>query len=169
MRPEYEERERQSVLEEKFDKFFADVVSEWNPCFSDCGRWRYKWDDEVGAHDVEVTLDEDASSESKAWRAVSGRAPDRINLRSLLDQMFESKQGNDEDVKEAGMCKAIAARLNYLAVDRPDLQFASKCVSKYMTKPTGYAWTIWEVSHWSTEGRAEVQVEQEIVIDTGLW
>jgi hypothetical protein len=27
MRPEYEERERQSVLEEKFDKFFADVVS----------------------------------------------------------------------------------------------------------------------------------------------
>ena len=33
---------------------------------------------------------------------------------------------------DATKFRSIAARINYLAADRPDLQFASKCASKYM-------------------------------------
>ena len=46
----------------EFWKFFKHRVSEWNPCFTGDGRWRYKWDEEVGAHDVDVVVaDADAS------------------------------------------------------------------------------------------------------------
>ena len=37
---------------------------------------------------------------------------------------------------DATKFRSIAARINYLAADRPDLQFASKCASKYMANPT---------------------------------
>ena len=37
---------------------------------------------------------------------------------------------------DATKFRSIAARINYLAADRPDLQFASKCTSKYMANPT---------------------------------
>ena len=36
---------------------------------------------------------------------------------------------------DATKFRSIAARINYLAADRPDLQFASKCASKYMANP----------------------------------
>ena len=44
----------------------------------------------------------------------------------------EEDEGEAWKEKEPGKFRAIAARLNYLAVDRPDLQYASKCTSKYM-------------------------------------
>ena len=37
---------------------------------------------------------------------------------------------------DATKFRSIAARINYLAADIPDLQFASKCASKYMANPT---------------------------------
>ena len=54
------ELEEATSLEAKTDKFwefFKHKVSEWNPCFSGDGRWRYKWDAEIGAHDVDAELD----------------------------------------------------------------------------------------------------------------
>ena len=95
MKPENEEKKSQSSLEKEFDLFFKGVVSEWNPCFSDGGQWRYKWDEEIGAHDVEVDLDgtegaRELTSEEKAVRDVSGRAPERVNLRALLDKVFSA-------------------------------------------------------------------------------
>ena len=36
--------------------------------------------------------------------------------------------------------RAIAARLNYLAQDRPDIQFAVKCIAKHMSAPDPNAW-----------------------------
>ena len=36
--------------------------------------------------------------------------------------------------------RALAARLNYLALDRPDLQYCSKNISKYISSPTPTAW-----------------------------
>ena len=46
----------QSAMEEEFFQYFGELVSEWNPCFSTDGRARYTWDEEIGAHDVEVCL-----------------------------------------------------------------------------------------------------------------
>ena len=54
-KPEFGERQLQSDLEKLFAEFFDGVVSEWNPCFTEDGRWRYKWDDEIGAHNVVYT------------------------------------------------------------------------------------------------------------------
>ena len=42
----------QSDLEKKIFDFFDELTREWNPCRDDSGRWRYRWDREVGAHDV---------------------------------------------------------------------------------------------------------------------
>lgn len=38
--------------------------------------------------------------------------------------------------------RAVAARLSYLAHDRSDLQYASNCVSKHMSKPSPRGWRI---------------------------
>ena len=46
----------QAAMEEEFFQYFGELVSEWNPCFSTDGRARYTWDEEIGAHDVEVCL-----------------------------------------------------------------------------------------------------------------
>ena len=43
--------------------------------------------------------------------------------------------GVEMDDKEARRFRALAARLNYLSGDRPDLLFASKCVCKNMARP----------------------------------
>ena len=47
----------QSMLEKEFESFFGALVSEWNPVYADDGMGcRYTWDDEIGAHDVEVEI-----------------------------------------------------------------------------------------------------------------
>ena len=57
LKPEEEGQQLQSSLEQQFAEFFEGIVSEWNPCFSSDGRWRYKWDSEIGAHDVDLEVD----------------------------------------------------------------------------------------------------------------
>ena len=42
--------------------------------------------------------------------------------------------------KDFTVFRPICARLNFLAQDRPDLQFVSKNISAHMAKPTGEAW-----------------------------
>ena len=88
MKPENEEVQTQSGLEQAFAQFFEGVVSEWNPCFTEDGQWRYKWDKEFGAHDLEVDPALLETAEGQARLAVDPRAPDRVNLRSLLDGVF---------------------------------------------------------------------------------
>ena len=59
--------------------------------------------------------------------------------------------GGNEDVKarevspdlessEATEYRAIAARLNYLSLDRPDIQYAAKNVARFMSAPKQYDW-----------------------------
>ncbi len=43
--------------------------------------------------------------------------------------------GEDEGEVSETLCRAIAARANYLAQNRPDIQFAAKEVSRLMSKP----------------------------------
>ena len=42
--------------------------------------------------------------------------------------------------EEATQYRALAARLNYLALDRPDIQFSAKEISKYMATPRSMDW-----------------------------
>ena len=49
-------------------------------------------------------------------------------------------EGVEMDDKEARRFRALAARLNYLAGDRPDLLFASKCICKNMARPRSADW-----------------------------
>ena len=58
------------------------MVSEWNPCFDDDGRFRYVWDEDVGAHDVQV-LEGD-------WDEAFAQplAPERTRLREVLDRVL---------------------------------------------------------------------------------
>ena len=43
-------------MEKKIGSYFCELVSEWNPCYSDGGDARFQWDEEVGAHDVIATV-----------------------------------------------------------------------------------------------------------------
>ena len=116
LKPENENKQSQSALEKEFDAFFGNMVSEWNPCYSDGGQWRYKWDEEIGAYDVDVELPADATSEQKAVHMVSGRAPDRMNLRRLLDRIFAEEQGaGQRSVDVQPVRRLVAALVNRVA------------------------------------------------------
>ena len=72
-----------SQAEEDIAAYFEDLVSEWNPCFSSDGRCRFFWDEEVGAHDVElleperVQLDSDVCSTIWGARGILRRSAER--------------------------------------------------------------------------------------------
>jgi len=121
MKPENEEKQLQSSLEQQFAAFFKHVVSEWNPCKSDDGQWRYTWDEEIGAHDVEVELVDDGKSngkvpsEQRAVQEVSGRAPERVNLRGLLDNVFRAENEAQADLDVQRVRRLVAALVNRVA------------------------------------------------------
>ena len=52
-------------------------------------------------------------------------------------------QNDEEELprEESGMYRAIAARSNYLAADRSDIQFAVKEICRSMSKPTRQCWS----------------------------
>ena len=52
------------------------------------------------------------------------------------------EQSPELDKKEASAYRGVAARLNYLAQDRPDLQYACKEASRRMAKPRQADWAI---------------------------
>jgi len=78
------ETEAESVAgtEKKIGAYFCDLVSEWNPCFSEDGEARFQWDEEVGAHDV------------VAMMTMRG-TPERVNLRALLDRALDGQRAVD--------------------------------------------------------------------------
>jgi len=132
LKPAEEGLQLQSSLEREFAEFFAGIVSEWNPCFSSDGRWRYKWDTEIGAHDVDVEVDplDDVAdleekekakfeecqarwtSEEKAVWEVNAREPDRVNLRGLLDRVYA---GSEKEVDVQCVRRLVAALVNRVA------------------------------------------------------
>ena len=66
------------AMEAAFWECFGDIVSEWNPCYSEEGHVRYTFDGEVGAHNVEVDCTKDLVRDE----------PIRVNLRAVLDKLF---------------------------------------------------------------------------------
>jgi hypothetical protein len=69
-------------------------------------------------------------------------------------------QGDENDVElvgpEATSFRAVAARMNYLAQDSPDIQFAAKEVCRQMAKPTEESWQKLKVLARFVLGRSSV-------------
>ena len=124
MAPETEGVKTRTALENEFYEFFKDIVTEWNPCFSEDGQWRYKWDEEIGAFDAELPTDMmegHFTSEQIARSRVSGKEPDRLNLRALLDSVFgssarqESVDDGNGNVDVQSVRRLIGALVNRVA------------------------------------------------------
>ena len=54
----------------------------------------------------------------------------------------EVSKSVQDDSEESTRYRGICARMNYLAVDRPDIQYTSKVASQWMAKPCEQAWEI---------------------------
>ena len=54
---------------------------------------------------------------------------------SVIDETGEIDEGEYMDAASASTYRSIAARMNYLAMDRADLQQACRCICAYMSKP----------------------------------
>ena len=75
-------KQQLSDMERIFSRYFGNFVSEWNLCFDEHGNVRYLWDEDVGAHDVEVD----------DLRAVNPSCPERASLRYVLDAVFDPNE-----------------------------------------------------------------------------
>ena len=90
---------------------------------------------------------------AKASPPASGKAT-KIDTTydELLDRYTHSthsydENGNDQEdealgAQDAKAFRGLAARLNYLGQDRPDLQFAAKEVSRRMARPSSKDWAL---------------------------
>ncbi len=104
LRERGKEVESQSQKEEEFGRYFGRLVSEWNPCFDEDGRpYRYLWDEEVGAHDVEVLAGEGGGASPQP------REPERYRLRELLDEVLRSVEAGG--VVDLDPVRALVGRL----------------------------------------------------------
>ena len=97
-------------LEEKFSKFFQDLVSTWNPCFLNDGRSRFDWDARVEAHDVEVDIDCGTDYLPKEGDGLH-RWPERVRLSKVLAETFRSNCGtfDREQVDVQPLRRLVAA------------------------------------------------------------
>ena len=78
-------------------------------------------------------------------------------------------EGVEMDDKEARRFRALAARLNYLAGDRPDLLFASKCICKNMARPRSADWlALKRVGRYLKGATRKVQQFHRAGADTNL-
>ena len=80
-----EKKPKRSEKEKEFWQYFQRLVTSWNPCYDDEGRFRYVWDEEVGAHDVHV-VDDIAGVPQPA----QPKEPERTRLREVLDRVLGS-------------------------------------------------------------------------------
>jgi len=86
----------QKAMEEVFGVFFDRLVSEWNPCRDAQGNLRFHWDEELGAYDVEVCLDQ--------------LEPESTRLRPLLDAVYrQAEERGDRAVDLAPIRRLVAA------------------------------------------------------------
>ena len=58
------------------------------------------------------------------------------------EQQKEAEESEPLEDADASSYRSAAARLNYLAMDRPDLQYSSKIASKHMSRPKQASWDI---------------------------
>ena len=96
-------------------------------------RWSQEgWSVEADPRHVELILENIGLTEGKG-----------VVTPSVKDERPESAGCEDDDIelgpRESTQFRGIAARANYLALDRPDIQFAAKEVCRELSKPTNRA------------------------------
>ena len=82
--------------------------------------------------------------EENNFKEMAERCQDERHLDETIEQV-EAEGMKPQKLLQAGEAKSfrgVAARLNYLAQDRPDLQFAAKEVSRRMARPTDGDWQL---------------------------
>jgi hypothetical protein len=100
-------KERQSTLlsekEKEFWAYFGDKVSEWNPCCGEDGSERFRWDEEVGAHDVEVHLED--------YCADASSTPHTTRLSHLLQRVLCNDRGEAVSEVDLNPIRQLVAAL----------------------------------------------------------
>jgi hypothetical protein len=70
----------------------------------------------------------------------SGNAVSTPGVPELPEEANRRINSPELSRTEATRYRGIAARINYLSLDRPDLQYAAKGVSKHMSQPREHDW-----------------------------
>ena len=100
---------KQSDLEKRFAEFFGRLVSEWNPCYSETGQCRYRWDEEIGAHDVE--WEEEAGEEKEKTAGLKdGSEGGAVAEKVQKGRAEHSEQEQEGETAEQKACRAVESR-----------------------------------------------------------
>ena len=99
-----------------------------------------RWNDAEG----NIEYEPDARRAEVLIKELGLEGANGLSVPGCEEQSRCSQQGapKQQDIAEASDNKfrKLAARLNSLALDRPDLPCTSKCISRLMVKPTPEAW-----------------------------
>jgi len=109
----------QEAKEELFWKYFHDKVSEWNPCFGEGEEVRFRWGEDVGAHDVDVAMGDADGSASDAAAAVRlhsfcpdvASTPHTVRLSSLLEKVLLEPDGTPRTEVDLNPVRQLVAPL----------------------------------------------------------
>ena len=81
-------------LEEKFSRFFQDLVSTWDPSRSKDGAPRFRWNKKMNAYDVHINA-ADISDLPREGNPLH-RWPERVRLSDVLTETFMGSDGTTE-------------------------------------------------------------------------
>ena len=81
-------------LEEKFSRFFQDLVSTWDPSRSKDGAPRFRWNKKMNAYDVDINA-ADISDLPREGNPLH-RWPERVRLSDVLTETFMGSDGTTE-------------------------------------------------------------------------
>ena len=89
-------------------EIFGRIISEWNPCFSDDGFVRFTWDQDVGAHDVEVEARDPDVKQRDELSTFTAGDPERVRLRVVLEEVLDA-EARGEPVDLESVRRLVAA------------------------------------------------------------
>jgi hypothetical protein len=135
------EAERDIPLEEKeqlFWEHFKGMVSEWNPCKGEDGRVRYRWDADVGAHDIEVdaamTDDGATQAASASDGGVSETAGDAPQCGVCLSDFCPDVSATPHTVRLSSLLRRVLERPGGEPVAEVDLSPIRQLVAALVNK-----------------------------------
>ena len=104
--------------EKVFWEYFQNKVSEWNPCYGEQEDFRFSWDEEVGAHDVEVDLQgvsgtggEDPHVRLDGFCPDVASTPHTVRLRGLLEKVLLEADGTPRAEVDLNPVRQLVASL----------------------------------------------------------
>ena len=89
-----------------------------------------------------IILERDATNGHFKTKLEDADGFDVMDQEGYGDVLGLDTEDNFLDSQEAKVFRGLAARLNYLAQDRPDLQYAAKEVSRRMARPSTKDWAL---------------------------